>query len=111
MNENEARSARLKAARIAAKFPSAAAAADKFRWPYPTYAQHENGGGLGRSAARYAKAFKVSQAWLLTGTGPGLNPLADELQAIFQDLPAEYQAKLLDDAYVYRRAAGIPDPD
>lgn len=37
-----------------------------------TYHQHENGQrGIGRVAADYAKAFKVSEAWLLTGEGQG----------------------------------------
>ncbi len=43
-----------------------------FGWNYDTYAQHENGTrGIGRAADRYAAAFRVSEAWLLTGEGDG----------------------------------------
>lgn len=110
MSVNEARSARLKAARIAAGYPTAAAAAARFGWPYPTYAQHEGGGGLGRRAASYARAFRVSEAWLLTGSGAGLSPESEELVAIYQMLPPEYQGRLLDDARILRRASGTPEP-
>ena len=110
MNTNESRSARLKAARIAAGFESAQAAARRFGWPYPTYAQHEGGNGVGRSASHYARAFKVSEAWLLTGTGAGLSPESEELVAIYQGLPPEYRERLLDDARILRRAAGTPEP-
>ncbi len=59
---------RLEQARRAAGFESARAAAIRFDWSYDTYSQHERGErGLSRSAKRYAKAFKVSEAWLLTG--------------------------------------------
>jgi hypothetical protein len=110
MSENEARSSRLKAARIAAGFPAAAAAA-RFGWPYPTYAQHEGGSGLGRNSARYARAFKVSEGWLLTGSGSGLSPETDELLKIYQSLPEEYRRHLLEDARILRRASGTPEPD
>lgn len=64
--------ARLKDARVAAGFGSARSAAQKFGWGTSTYAAHENGqNGLpSRSAATYAKAFKTTAAWLLTGEGP-----------------------------------------
>ncbi len=59
---------RLEQARKAAGYESARAAAIRFDWSYDTYSQHERGErGLSRSAKRYAKAFKVSEAWLLTG--------------------------------------------
>lgn len=61
---------RLETARIKRGFTSARAAAQYFGWVYETYIQHENGTrGIGRSADRYAKAFRVSEAWLLTGEG------------------------------------------
>ncbi|RWO90889.1 helix-turn-helix transcriptional regulator [Mesorhizobium sp.] len=63
---------RLQIARESAKFSSARAAADFFGWSVDTYHQHENGTrGIGRASARYAKAFRVSEAWLLTGEGQG----------------------------------------
>lgn len=65
-------SKRLQQARQAAGFRTAKEAAERFHWNYETYAQHENGNrGISRSAKRYARAFKVSEAWLLTNTGPG----------------------------------------
>lgn len=64
---------RLEKARTDRGFTSARAAAEFFGWSYDTYAQHENGTrGITRAAEKYAKAFRVSKAWLLTGEGqPG----------------------------------------
>lgn len=63
---------RLETARIARGFKTARQAADYFGWQYVTYTQHESGErGLTRAADRYAKAFRVSPAWLLTGEGKG----------------------------------------
>ncbi len=59
-------SGRLKQARIAAGYKSARAAALRFHWPEVTFAKHENGErGIGRAARKYARAFKVDEAWLL----------------------------------------------
>lgn len=112
MSVNESRSARLRAARIAAGFESAASAAARFGWPYPTYAQHESGNGLGRNAARYARAFKVTEAWLLTGDegGGATSPETEELLRLYQSLPAGYQERLLEEARILRRAADTPGP-
>lgn len=62
---------RLRAARQAAGYKSATAAAERLGVPYGTYSGHENGGrGVKpQDIARYAKAFKVSPSWLLTGVG------------------------------------------
>lgn len=68
MNIND----RLKRAREIAGHKSAAAAAKALGVRYPTYAGHENGakGAFRREdAVRYAKAFRVSLEWLLTGAG------------------------------------------
>ncbi|WP_287121404.1 hypothetical protein [Mesorhizobium sp.] len=63
---------RLQIARENAKFSSAKAAAEFYGWSVHTYHQHENGiRGFGRASAKYAKAFKVSEGWLLTGEGQG----------------------------------------
>jgi SOS-response transcriptional repressor LexA len=63
---------RLEQARTHRGFSSAKEAARFFGWPYDTYAQHENGTrGISRVSDRYAKAFRVSEAWLLTGSGEG----------------------------------------
>lgn len=63
---------RLREARIAAGFTSARSAAERHSWVYETYIQHEQGiRGLTRAARKYARAFGVSEAWLLTGDGVG----------------------------------------
>lgn len=62
---------RLKQAREARGYRSAAAAAEAMGVETPTYAGHENGSrGLSRVAARYAEFFHVSLDWLLRGRGP-----------------------------------------
>ncbi len=61
---------RLQQAREARGFKAAVDATKFFGWSYDTYIQHENGTrGLVRAAAKYAKAFRVSEGWLLTGDG------------------------------------------
>lgn len=62
---------RLAKARADARFASAAEAATALGIPYATYAAHENGsrGFTAKSAERYARKFKVSLEWLLTGRG------------------------------------------
>lgn len=63
---------RLEQARIARGFDEAKKAALFFGWNYNAYAQHENGTrGISRAASAYAKAYRVSEAWLLTGEGNG----------------------------------------
>nr|WP_246231241.1 helix-turn-helix transcriptional regulator [Rhizobium oryzihabitans] len=63
---------RLEQARIARKFETAKDAAIYFGWSPDSYTQHENGTrGIVRAADKYAKAFRVSQGWLLTGEGDG----------------------------------------
>jgi phage repressor protein C with HTH and peptisase S24 domain len=63
---------RLRQARERAGFPSARSAALRFGWIPSTYASHENGQTPVpvKDAPKYARAFKVSAAWLLTGEGP-----------------------------------------
>ncbi|KQV27576.1 hypothetical protein ASC97_04135 [Rhizobium sp. Root1203] len=57
---------------MARGFDEAKKAANFFGWNYSAYAQHENGTrGITRAAKMYAKAFRVSEAWLLTGEGLG----------------------------------------
>lgn len=58
---------RLRQAREAAGYASAAAAARALGVPYPTYAGHENGSrGLRGNLETYARRFGVSTDWLLT---------------------------------------------
>lgn len=67
---------RLRQAREKAGYETPTAAAAAFGWPYPTYAAHENGSrGIRPDAMlRYAKAFRVSAAWLLDGSDTGKPP-------------------------------------
>ena len=63
---------RLKHARTARGFKSAAEAAKWHHWNVSTYSSHENGQTdpvPQRAAKRYAQAFNVSELWLLTGHG------------------------------------------
>lgn len=62
---------RLAWAREQAGYETAADAARALNCKYPTYAGHENTsrGLSAKVAARYAAFFRVSLAWLLTGTG------------------------------------------
>jgi phage repressor protein C with HTH and peptisase S24 domain len=61
---------RLRIAREQAGYATATAAAEAMGVKGPTYTHHENGtNGYSRSAARYAKFFRVSLDWLVTGRG------------------------------------------
>ncbi len=62
---------RLRMARERARISSARAAALRFGWKESTYASHENGQTPvpAGAATKYAKAFKVSPGWILTGEG------------------------------------------
>lgn len=63
---------RLEQARIERGFRTAKEAARYYGWIYETYIQHEQGiRGISRAAGKYAKAFRVSEGWLLTGEGGG----------------------------------------
>ena len=61
---------RLADARRSAGYETAADAARALGIPEPSYVQHENGSrGLSRAGSRYARFFRVSLDWLLTGRG------------------------------------------
>lgn len=62
---------RLVKARQYANFENAAEAAAALNVPYPTYAGHENGssGFRAKSGEVYARRFRVSFDWLMTGRG------------------------------------------
>ena len=61
---------RLIEAREKRGFSTAKAAAEYFGWNYSSYSQHERGlRGLKKMAGTYAKAFHVTESWLLTGEG------------------------------------------
>jgi hypothetical protein len=88
---------RLKETRIAKGIPSAVEAARRIGIAEQTYLAHENGSrGLGRAAPRYARFYRISLGWLLTGTGavrPGQgHPVAERFDA----LPEAKQVQALD---------------
>tara|TARA_Y100001947_G_scaffold155109_1_gene160570 strand:+ start:622 stop:1305 length:684 start_codon:yes stop_codon:yes gene_type:complete len=62
---------RLREARVAAGYSSVQDACAAFGWKYSTYAGHENGqrGIRADALQRYAKAYRVTVEWLLTGKG------------------------------------------
>jgi phage repressor protein C with HTH and peptisase S24 domain len=71
MSDDDALAGRLRDARKLAGYESASAAARAHGWTVPTYSSHENTTrGIKRSVlAKYAKAFRVRPAWLMTGEG------------------------------------------
>ena len=72
------RSHRLREARQAKGFDTAAAAADAFGWNRNTYASNENGNApfSYRRAKEYASAFDVRVEWLYDAAGP-MRPAAE----------------------------------
>lgn len=68
----ESVSDRLRQAREAAGYENAREAANSLGLTYSTYAGHENGsrGPKREQLMQYARKFKVSTDWLLTGKGP-----------------------------------------
>lgn len=76
---------RLKAARQKAGYETAKSAAEAMGATVSTYIQHESGvrGYPAKTAARYAKFFRVAPEWLLYGRGPA-EPIVAEptLQAL-----------------------------
>jgi len=76
---------RLKAARQKSGYETAKAAAEAMGATVSTYIQHESGlrGYPSKTAARYAKFFRVAPEWLLYGRGPSEPVMAEpELQAL-----------------------------
>jgi len=70
---------RLRWAREKSGCPSIRSAAVRHGWNENTYKSHEQGirqaeGLKTKHLERYARAFKVSQAWLATGKGDPIRP-------------------------------------
>jgi hypothetical protein len=90
---------RLKQAREKAGIPSARAAALKHGWPVSTYASHENGQTpeIPHAAARkYAKAFKVTAAWLTHAEGDMHPAIAkDRLEKLLKSIPPDIQPEAI----------------
>lgn len=74
---------RLRSARIARGFASAADAARAFGWNVPTYTSHENGtrGIRSDAAERYASAFGITAAELM-GLPPGRSSTVEEVPVL-----------------------------
>lgn len=102
---------RLQEARERRGFTSARAAAEFFGWVYDSYAQHENGTrGIARAASKYAKAFRVSEAWLLTGEGqPGSDLIVPHLSWV--SAGAMMRDDVSDEAIGTIEVAGLPPGD
>lgn len=74
---------RLRRVRELRGFKTAKEAADRHGFNYSTYSQHERGQvGITRAAGDYARAYKVSEAWLLTGEGRGPNDSNGEIPLV-----------------------------
>ena len=96
---------RLKLSRERKGYASASDAARALGLPEQTYLAHENGSrGAVRNIQKYARFFKVSPVWLLTGEGdPGGNPI----EHIYADLPTDARRQLLEYAeFLKNRKAG-----
>lgn len=92
---------RLEKARLAAGFTTPLDAATSLGVPYPTYKAHENGTGLFKldTAAAYARKFKVSLDWLITGKGKGpgeVDETLDALLAVWPSLPDRIRTNLVE---------------
>lgn len=85
---------RLERARELAGYESASDAARALGIREPTYLAHENGSrGFAKRAVRYARFFKVSYEWLMTGRG---EPRRQSVDAILAELSVEKQRQVLD---------------
>lgn len=107
MTDKEKRAERLRAARVHAGFKNATDAAERFGWEVVTYRSHENAiRGLRPTVANiYAKAFKVSNAWLMTGEGAMTGPGID---AAVMALPADISEPLVKAIFAMIANAGPP---
>lgn len=71
--EKADRAARLRKAREQAGFDTAADAIARFNWTASTYMAHENGqNGYASDVSKYARAFKTTAAYLMSGERPAL---------------------------------------
>lgn len=97
---------RLTEARKARGFKTVKDAVDYFGWVYESYVQHENGlRGIKKQAHKYAKAYRVSPGWLLTGEGTGPDGESKSIDAKMRLLPPDEFEDLYEDinAMIERR--------
>lgn len=109
---------RLVAARSHAGFSTAQAAADALGVKYPTYAGHENGSSGFRAAtgAVYARKFKVSFEWLMSGRGSMLpEPMVSEALEVpllsWVSAGAMMREDVADEALGHIKIANLPAGD
>ncbi len=93
----DGRAHRLRQARIARGYDSAAAAAEAFGWSRNTYASNENGNApfSYRRAKDYALAFAVSAQWLYDAGGPARTPGAEGLVPVIGQVGANPDGTVL----------------
>lgn len=108
---------RLREAREKAGFAGPAAAARRYGWNADSYKSHENGfrGIRVEVAEKYAKVFRVSAAWILTGAPEGAPALTSQERNLlekFSLLSAEGKLSVLAlcDALIEQTAAKILPP-
>lgn len=100
-----AQAERLRTARAAAGYDSAAHAARAMGVGYSTYKGHEDGGsGLSRAGERYARFFRVSLEWLLTGRGE-MRPRRERIVPVHGLVGAGASVEMIGDS------AAIDPPD
>jgi hypothetical protein len=103
---------RLRIARLRAGYETGKDAAIALGVPVSTYLGHENGsrGYTAKSAAFYARRYKVAEQWLLWGVGkaPGTDDtsVSAEIVDIVEHLPPLKQAEAL---AILRVLRGSPD--
>lgn len=87
---------RLKQARVAAGYASAADAARAFGWNVNTYSSNENGNApfSYKKAAVYAQAFRVRPEWLYDGKGP-MKGKADQFVPIIGRVGADTSGEVI----------------
>jgi phage repressor protein C with HTH and peptisase S24 domain len=108
-NDRPDRAKRLEKARIHRGFATAKDAAKYFGFSYETYIQHEQGTrGISRRSERYAKAFRVSEAWLLTGEGDGPEQDSQAKIPVVGLVGAGYEIFPIDD---HQKGGGLEEVD
>ncbi|MCW2315127.1 hypothetical protein SAMN06265338_1084 [Rhodoblastus acidophilus] len=105
---------RLKKAREDAGYETATDAAKAMGVKVPTYTHHENGtAGLSRAGERYARFFRVSLEWLLTGRGE-MRPSAEHPTRsipMYGVVGAGAAVEMIDDPAAHDPAGWIDVPD
>ena len=98
---------RLELARTSRGFKTPKEASKFFGWVYESYIQHEQGlRGISRQSKKYADAFRVSEAWLLTGEGEGPDGLVKRSVPVVGYVGAGAEIFSIDD---HEKGAGMDE--